>query len=135
MPLPDVAVTDIRTRKEVILFVPLAEVNDSEQAPWGAARREVSANDQDSLDTLIAVTAASNRSKADEAPAEWLPSGASYHCACAAIRVGTKPRRGPGRRRGGARRPPPFCSLSDWAGSSGLRKVRAGEAEPIRLTV
>ncbi|MGW3520775.1 hypothetical protein [Streptomyces hydrogenans] len=68
----------------------LDEVYDSEQAPWGAARREAYANDQDSPATLIAVTAASNRSKADKDPAEWLPSDASCHCAYAATWVGTK---------------------------------------------
>ncbi|MFF6841085.1 hypothetical protein ACFY8X_20155 [Streptomyces tanashiensis] len=39
-------------------------------ALWSAARREAYANDQDNPDTLIAVTAASDRSKADEGPAE-----------------------------------------------------------------
>ncbi|MFB7104574.1 hypothetical protein [Streptomyces hydrogenans] len=68
----------------------LDEVYDSEQAPWGAARREAYASDQDSPDTLITVTAASNRSKADKDPAEWLPSDASYHCSYAATWVGTK---------------------------------------------
>ncbi|MGP3636860.1 HNH endonuclease [Streptomyces sp. 24-1644] len=69
-------------------FVPLAEVYDSERAPWSAARREAYANDQNSPDTLIAVSAASNRSKADRDPAEWLPSDGSYHCTYAW--VGTK---------------------------------------------
>ncbi|WUI43244.1 HNH endonuclease family protein [Streptomyces zaomyceticus] len=77
-------------RLDVDHFVPLAEVFDSEQTPWSAARREAYANDQDSPDTLIAVTAASNRSKADKDPAEWLPSDTSYHCAYAATWVGTK---------------------------------------------
>lgn len=70
--------------------MPLAEVYDSEQTPWSPARREAYADDQDSPDTLIAVTAASNRSKSDKDPAEWLPSDASYHCAYAATWVGTK---------------------------------------------
>ncbi|WP_234344383.1 HNH endonuclease family protein [Streptomyces sp. WM6372] len=71
-------------------FVPLAEVYDSEQVQWFAARREAYANDQASPDTLIAVSAASNRSKADKDPAEWLPSDGSYHCTYAATWVGTK---------------------------------------------
>ncbi|MEV7374653.1 DUF1524 domain-containing protein [Streptomyces sp. NPDC090301] len=58
--------------------------------PWSAARREAYANDQDSPYTLIAVTAASNRSKADKDPAEWLPSDPSYHCAYAGTWVATK---------------------------------------------
>ncbi|MEU7028846.1 DUF1524 domain-containing protein [Streptomyces sp. NPDC046275] len=71
--------------------MPLAEVYDSEQTPWSPDRREAYANDQDSPDTLIAVTAASNRSKADKDPAEWLPSDVSYHCTYAATWTSTKP--------------------------------------------
>ncbi|MEV0989955.1 HNH endonuclease family protein [Streptomyces sp. NPDC049949] len=85
----DVVVTDA-ARLDVDHFVPLAEVYDSEQTPWSAARREAYANDQASPDTLIAVSAASNRSKADKDPAEWLPSDGSYHCTYAATWVGTK---------------------------------------------
>ncbi|EFL19839.1 conserved hypothetical protein [Streptomyces sp. C] len=77
-------------RLDVDHFVPLAEVYDSEQTVWSAARREAYANDQGSPDTLIAVSAASNRSKADKDPSEWLPSDASYHCTYAATWVGTK---------------------------------------------
>ncbi|MGW4506831.1 HNH endonuclease family protein [Streptomyces sp. NPDC004436] len=77
-------------RLDVDHFVPLAEVYDSERTPWSAARREAYANDQASPDTLIAVSAASNRSKADKDPAEWLPSDGSYHCTYAATWVGTK---------------------------------------------
>ncbi|MET9694714.1 HNH endonuclease family protein [Streptomyces sp. NPDC006514] len=85
----DVVVTDA-ARLDVDHFVPLAEVFDSEQTPWSAARREAYANDQNSPDTLIAVSAASNRSKADKDPAEWLPSDGSYHCTYAATWVATK---------------------------------------------
>ncbi|MGY3676491.1 HNH endonuclease family protein [Streptomyces sp. TE33382] len=84
-----VVITDA-ARIDVDHFVPLAEVYDSEPAPWSAARREAYANDQQSPDTLIAVTAASNRSKSDKDPAEWLPSDGSYHCTYAATWVGTK---------------------------------------------
>ncbi|WP_435860243.1 hypothetical protein [Streptomyces roseus] len=63
----DVVVTDA-ARLDVDHFVPLAEVFDSEQAPWSAVRRDAYANDQASPDTLIAVSAASNRSKADKDP-------------------------------------------------------------------
>lgn len=38
----------------------------------------------------VAVSAASNRSKADKDPAEWLPTDGSYHCTYAATWVGTK---------------------------------------------
>lgn len=85
----DVVVTDA-ARIDVDHFVPLAEVYDSEPTPWSAARREAYANDQGSPDTLIAVSAASNRSKSDKDPAEWLPSDGSYHCTYAATWVGTK---------------------------------------------
>ncbi|MFJ6053675.1 HNH endonuclease family protein [Streptomyces sp. NPDC092307] len=85
----NVVVTDA-ARLDVDHFVPLAEVFDSEQVPWSAARREAYANDQNSPDTLIAVSAASNRSKSDKDPAEWLPSDGSYHCTYAATWVGTK---------------------------------------------
>ncbi|MEV6735195.1 HNH endonuclease family protein [Streptomyces sp. NPDC051364] len=89
----DVVVTDA-ARLDVDHFVPLAEVYDSEQTPWDAARREAYANDQNSPDTLIAVSAASNRSKADKDPAEWMPTDGSYHCTYAATWVGTKLRWG-----------------------------------------
>ncbi|MEU9031904.1 HNH endonuclease family protein [Streptomyces sp. NPDC048383] len=86
----DSVVVSDAARLDVDHFVPLAEVYDSEQVPWSAARREAYANDQASPDTLIAVSAASNRSKADKDPAEWLPSDASYRCTYAATWVGTK---------------------------------------------
>ncbi|MFD5891755.1 HNH endonuclease family protein [Streptomyces sp. NPDC060334] len=85
----NLVVTDA-ARLDVDHFVPLAEVYDSEHTPWSAARREAYANDQNSPDTLIAVSAASNRSKSDKDPAEWLPSDGSYHCTYAATWVGTK---------------------------------------------
>ncbi|WP_420718769.1 HNH endonuclease family protein [Streptomyces sp. XY413] len=85
----NLVVTDA-ARLDVDHFVPLAEVYDSEQMPWTAARREAYANDQNSPDTLIAVSAASNRSKADKDPAEWLPSDGTYHCTYAATWVATK---------------------------------------------
>ncbi|MET9852171.1 HNH endonuclease family protein [Streptomyces sp. NPDC006450] len=88
-PYDNLVVTDAG-RLDVDHFVPLAEVFDSERAPWSAARREAYANDQNSPDTLIAVSAASNRSKSDKDPAEWLPSDGSYHCTYAATWVGTK---------------------------------------------
>ncbi|MFD2119846.1 hypothetical protein ACFSNO_09950 [Streptomyces cirratus] len=47
-------------------------------------------NDHESPDTLIAVSAASSRSKADKEPAQWMPSDGSYHCTRAAAWVGTK---------------------------------------------
>ncbi|MFJ5548663.1 HNH endonuclease family protein [Streptomyces sp. NPDC093225] len=92
-PYDNVVVTDAG-RLDVDHFVPLAEVHDSGGYAWGAGRREAYANDQGSPDTLIAVSAASNRSKSDKDPAEWLPSDGSYHCTYAATWVATKLRWG-----------------------------------------
>lgn len=61
-------------------FVPLAEAWDSGANKWDAAKREVYANDMGDPISLIAVSAASNRSKSDQDPGEWLPPLASYHC-------------------------------------------------------
>ncbi|MEE1774844.1 HNH endonuclease family protein [Streptomyces sp. NPDC048210] len=77
-------------RLDVDHFVPLAEVYDSEQTPWSAERREAYANDQGSADTLIAVSAASNRSKSDKDPAQWMPTDGAYQCTYAATWVATK---------------------------------------------
>ncbi|MFE5489009.1 HNH endonuclease family protein [Streptomyces virginiae] len=88
-PYDELLITDA-ARLDVDHFVPLAEVHDSGGYAWDAARREAYANDQHSPDTLIAVSAASNRSKADKDPAEWLPPSGSYHCTYAATWVGTK---------------------------------------------
>lgn len=71
-------------------MVPLAEVHDSGGFAWDAARREAYANDQDSPLTLIAVTAKSNRSKADKDPAQWMPPADDYWCQYAAEWTSTK---------------------------------------------
>lgn len=55
-------------------MVPLAEAWDSGASQWTPERREAYANDQDAATSLVAVSAASNRSKADKDPAEWLPN-------------------------------------------------------------
>ncbi|MEV7797402.1 HNH endonuclease family protein [Streptomyces sp. NPDC087512] len=71
-------------------MVPLAEAWDSGAFAWSAQRREAYANDQGAGTSLVAVTARSNRSKADQDPAEWLPPAAGVHCRYAAEWVGTK---------------------------------------------
>jgi hypothetical protein len=71
-------------------MVPLAEAWDSGASAWTAARREAYANDQGAATSLVAVTARSNRSKADQDPAQWLPPAAEVHCRYAAEWVGTK---------------------------------------------
>lgn len=71
-------------------MVPLAEAWDSGASAWSAARREAYANDQGQASSLVAVTARSNRSKADQDPAEWLPPPANALCRYAAEWTATK---------------------------------------------
>lgn len=71
-------------------MVPLAEARDSGASTWTAQRREAYANDQGQEASLVAVTARSNRSKADQDPAQWLPPAADALCRYAAEWVATK---------------------------------------------
>ncbi|MFF7329618.1 DUF1524 domain-containing protein [Streptomyces sp. NPDC008150] len=71
-------------------MVPLAEAWDSGASAWTAARREAYANDLDADRSLVAVTARTNRSKADKDPSEWLPPLADARCTYAADWVATK---------------------------------------------
>ncbi|MDT0614391.1 HNH endonuclease family protein, partial [Streptomyces lancefieldiae] len=71
-------------------MVPLAESWDSGASGWSAQRREAYANDQGAEASLVAVTARSNRAKADRDPAEWLPPAVEVHCRYVAEWVGTK---------------------------------------------
>ncbi|MFF9220778.1 HNH endonuclease family protein [Streptomyces viridosporus] len=71
-------------------MVPLAEAWDSGASAWSPGRREAYANDQGAPQSLVAVTARSNRSKADQDPAQWLPPAADVHCRYAAEWVATK---------------------------------------------
>jgi hypothetical protein len=71
-------------------LVPLAEAWDSGASAWTAQRREVYANDQGAAASLVAVTARSNRSKADQDPAQWLPPATDTHCRYAAEWTATK---------------------------------------------
>ncbi|MEU6979614.1 HNH endonuclease family protein [Streptomyces sp. NPDC046371] len=61
-------------------MVPLAEAWDSGASGWTPARREAYANDQGAASSLVAVTARSNRSKADQDPAEWMPPSPEATC-------------------------------------------------------
>ncbi|MFD8609564.1 HNH endonuclease family protein [Streptomyces sp. NPDC059631] len=61
-------------------LVPLAEAWDSGASAWTSAEREAYANDLGDDRALIAVSAASNRSKADQDPSTWLPPAAGYRC-------------------------------------------------------
>ncbi|MEW1911259.1 DUF1524 domain-containing protein [Kitasatospora sp. NPDC085895] len=47
---------------------------------WSAQEREAYANDLDEPRALIAVSARSNRSKADKDVTDWLPPAAGYRC-------------------------------------------------------
>lgn len=53
--------------------VPLKEAWDSGGWRWSVTTRESFANDQGYPQSLIAVSASSNRSKSDRDPADWLP--------------------------------------------------------------
>lgn len=57
-------------------LVPLAEAWDSDASQWTDQRRETYANDLGDERALVAVTARSNRQKADQDPAQWLPDQA-----------------------------------------------------------
>ncbi|WP_435598379.1 HNH endonuclease family protein [Streptomyces anulatus] len=70
--------------------IPLAEAWDSGASQWTAARREAYANDLSAERSLVAVTARTNRSKADQDPAQWLPPLADARCTYAADWVSTK---------------------------------------------
>ncbi|MEU8472168.1 HNH endonuclease family protein [Streptomyces sp. NPDC029006] len=61
-------------------LVPLAEAWDSGAFAWTAKEREAYANDLGDDRALIAVSAASNRSKADQDPSTWLPPTTGYRC-------------------------------------------------------
>ncbi|MFE9468834.1 HNH endonuclease family protein [Streptomyces virginiae] len=75
-------------------MVPLAEAWDSGASGWTAARREAYANDLGQEASLVAVTARSNRQKADQHPAEWLPPSAEALCRYGAEWTATKLRWG-----------------------------------------
>lgn len=61
-------------------LVPLAEAWDSGAGEWTKEKRQAYANDLGASIPLIAVTARSNRSKADQDPATWLPPAPAARC-------------------------------------------------------
>ncbi|MFJ3913896.1 HNH endonuclease family protein [Streptomyces vinaceus] len=89
----DTAVTEA-SKLDIDHMVPLAEAWDSGASSWTAKRREAYANDQGQLSSLVAVTARSNRSKADQDPAEWLPPAPDALCRYGAEWTATKLRWG-----------------------------------------
>jgi hypothetical protein len=71
-------------------LVPLAEAWDSGASQWTAARRQAYANDLGASTSLVTVTAASNRSKSDQDPAQWLPPYEPSRCRYITEWTGTK---------------------------------------------
>ncbi|MFJ8098717.1 HNH endonuclease family protein [Streptomyces griseofuscus] len=61
-------------------MVPLAEAWDSGAYGWTAKRRELYANDLAYPRSLVAVTARTNRSKADQDVAQWMPPAEDARC-------------------------------------------------------
>ncbi|MFE1444146.1 HNH endonuclease family protein [Streptomyces sp. NPDC058739] len=61
-------------------LVPLAEAWDSGASTWTATERQAHANDLGDDRALIAVSASSNRSKADQDPTTWQPPAEDYRC-------------------------------------------------------
>ena len=61
-------------------MVPLEEAWASGAYKWSSATREAYANDLGYARSLIAVSAASNRSKSASDPWLWMPSQSSYRC-------------------------------------------------------
>lgn len=61
-------------------LVPLAEAWDSGASGWSRDRRRAYANDLGAESSLIAVTAATNRSKADQDPFTWMPPASDARC-------------------------------------------------------
>jgi hypothetical protein len=71
-------------------MVPLKESWESGADAWSDEEREAYANDLGDPRPLIAVTAATNRSKGDQDPADWMPDATSYHCTYVADWVAVK---------------------------------------------
>lgn len=66
-------VVDAASSLDVDHLVPLAEAWDSGAYAWSPEHREDYANNLQAPHHLVAVTARSNRQKADKDPAQWLP--------------------------------------------------------------
>ena len=71
-------------------MVPLKEAWDSGAWAWDPTRREAFANDMSIPESLIAVSASSNRSKGAKDPAEWMPPSEDFHCAYLAAWIAVK---------------------------------------------
>ena len=76
----DGAETNDPSKFDVDHMVPLKEAWDSGAWAWDPQRRQAFANDMSIPESLIAVSASSNRSKGAKDPAEWLPPRKEFHC-------------------------------------------------------
>ena len=72
--------TNDPSKFDVDHMVPLKEAWDSGAWEWDPERRQAFANDMSIPESLIAVSASSNRSKGARDPAEWLPPRQEFHC-------------------------------------------------------
>jgi hypothetical protein len=72
--------------------VALAEAWDSGASSWTPDRRMRYANDLDAWFALIAVSAATNQSKSDDDPADWLPPAPAAECPFIGAWIATKVR-------------------------------------------
>ncbi|GAA0319628.1 hypothetical protein GCM10010302_68550 [Streptomyces polychromogenes] len=77
--LYDGAVVNEASKLDIDHMVPLAEAWRSGAAAWDAAKRKAFANDL-TRPQLLAVSAASNRSKGDQSPDLWQPPDKSSWC-------------------------------------------------------
>ncbi|MGW6741695.1 HNH endonuclease family protein [Streptomyces sp. NPDC055025] len=97
-------------------MVPLAEAWDSGASAWTAEKREQYANDLTADRSLVAVTAKTNRSKADQDPSTWMPPRAGARCQYLADWVSTKLR---------------WALTVDSAERAALTRLGAGCEEPV----
>lgn len=97
-------------------MVPLKESWESGADAWSDEEREAYANDLGDPRALIAVTAATNRSKGDQDPADWMPDATSYHCTYVADWVAVKIR---------------WSLFVDRAEKSALKRIAAGCDNPV----
>lgn len=70
----------VASQLDIDHFVPLKEAWESGAWAWTPDQRKAFANDLGYADSLRAVSAASNRSKSDGDPADWLPPFAGFRC-------------------------------------------------------
>lgn len=83
--------TDDPSELDIDHVVSLAEAWESGASEWDDTRREAFANDVDG-GQLVAVTAATNRSKSDRDPADWQPPNRDGWCRFASTWVRVKDR-------------------------------------------